>query len=123
MSNLLLKKFFYNKSCFIYLNSSRSYYTDKGITIYSGSKTGLANSVKCLDMEYRDCNLVFKTILLGLFKGGLINKLSKKKINEIFERSKVKKFITIRQVINTIFDIKNGKYTNRSIIKCDNGYK
>lgn len=122
MTNLLIKKFFFKKSCFIYLNSSRSYYSDKGISIYSGTKSGLVNSVKCLSMEYDDCNLTFKAILLGLFKGGLTKKLSKKKISEILNRSRIKKFIKIETLVQLIINITEGRHKKTSIIKCDNGY-
>lgn len=122
MTNLLIKNFFLKKSCFIYLNSSRSYYGDRGISIYSGSKSGLVNTVKCLSMEYDNCNLTFKSILLGLFKGGLIKKLSKKKISEILKRSKIKRFIKIETLVQLIINITEGKYKKTSIIKCDNGY-
>jgi 3-oxoacyl-[acyl-carrier protein] reductase len=122
ITNIILKNFLYNSPTFIYMSSSRAFHGDKGISVYSASKIALINFAKCLQLEYRGININFKVILLGLLKGGLKNILDKKKIKEIFNRSKIKNYITKKQILFSIFSAISSKKNSDVVIKCDNGY-
>jgi NAD(P)-dependent dehydrogenase (short-subunit alcohol dehydrogenase family) len=104
------------------MSSSRAFYGDKGISVYSASKIALINFAKCLQLEYGSININFRVILIGLLKGGLKNILSEKKIKEIFSRSKIKNYITKKQILFSIFSAINAKKNSDVVIKCDNGY-
>jgi len=123
LSNIVIKNFFYQKPNFIYFSSSRAFYGDVGISVYSATKIALVNFARCLSLEYGNYDLNFKVILLGLVKGGLVNKLSKKKINEILNRSKIPKFIKIKEIIKILKSTIDKKTSKKIIIKCDNGYR
>ena len=122
ITNIILKNFLYNYPNFIYMSSSRAFYGDKGISVYSASKIGLINFAKCLQLEYGSININFRVILIGLLKGGLKNILSEKKIKEIFSRSKIKNYITKKQILFSIFSAISTKKNSDVVIKCDNGY-
>ena len=75
-----------------------------------------------MSLEFGDLGVNFRVILLGLFKGGLNNKLSIDQRNNILKRSSIKNFISIDQLIKTINFVINDRSGNGSSIKCDNGY-
>ena len=75
-----------------------------------------------MSLEYADLGVNFRVILLGLFNGGLNNKLSIDQRNNILKRSSIKNFISIDQLIKTINFVINDRSGNGSSIKCDNGY-
>ena len=102
LTNLIIKKFFYSKPIFIYMSSLRSKDYDEGITLYSTTKNSLSFFAKNLHKEYSKFKIVFKVILLGLFKGGLEKKLSKKVKNQIMKNFKIKKYSRIDNLAKMI---------------------
>jgi len=73
-------------------------------------------------LEYGNLGLNFRVISLGLLKGGLEKTISEKIRRSIFQRSSLKKNITIKELYKTIKFTVEDKSGNGSTIKCDNGY-
>jgi len=122
ITRAILNDFYLNKPTFIYFSSSRAIKGDKGISIYGSSKNAIKSFAESMSLEYGDLGINFRVILLGLFKGGLNDKLSSIQRKNIFKQSSVKKYISIKQLIkltNFVIDDYSG---NGSSIKCDNGY-
>ena len=123
ITNIIIKNFLNVKPHFIYMSSTRGHMGDKGISIYSTTKNGLAAFTKNMSIEYGSFGLNFRVILLGLVNGGLKNKINKDKIiKKIILRTPNEKYIKIKEILKTIKYIENDKTGNGSIINCDNGY-
>lgn len=105
LTNLIINKFFYSRPIFIYMSSLRAKSYDKGITLYSTSKNSLSFFAKNLHKEYSKFKIIFKVILLGLFKGGLEKKLSNKIKKRIMANFKIKKYSKINYLVKIIEDI------------------
>jgi len=119
----ILKKYIYKKPSFLYFSSSRGFNGDKGISIYSASKNGLEGFVRSSATEYGSLEIIFRTIHLGLFDGGLKEtELSKKKVDEILFRTANKKYVENNNLKNTIYFASEDIAGNGSYIKCDNGF-
>jgi len=122
LTNIILKKYFYQKSIFLYISSSRGKKGDKGIALYSTTKNAISSFCKSMAIEYGKFGIIFKVILLGLFQGGLKNKLSSKNNRQILENTFNNKYLEINQLIKTIQYSVNDISGNGSEIHCDNGY-
>ena len=122
ITQCILKNYFLYNPTFIYFSSTRAIVGDKGISVYGSSKNAIKSFAKSMSLEYGDLGVNFRVILLGLFKGGLNNKLSIDQRNNILKRSSIKNFISIDQLIKTINFVINDRSGNGSSIKCDNGY-
>ena len=122
ITQLFLKNYLSNKVNFIYMSSSRALKGDKGITIYSASKSGLKFASKSLSLEYGKLRKYFYVISLGLFNYGLINHLSAKTVKEMHKRAAIGKYVDINELISTILFIKENSSLTGSVINCDNGY-
>lgn len=122
ITNKLINEYFFQKPKFIFISSSRALKGDKGIVLYSTSKNAIRSFSKNLAMEYGNYNITSKVVNLGLFDGGLKNKLSKNSNNQILDRTFNKKYVNVSQFIKTIeFTIEDDS-GNGSEIFCDNGY-
>ena len=122
ITNRLLNKYFFKKPKFIFMSSTRALRGDKGISLYSTSKSAIISFSKNLAMEYANYDIVSKVINLGLFEGGLSDKLSQNSNRKILERTFNRKYVNISQFIKTLeFAIKDTT-GNGSEIFCDNGY-
>lgn len=86
LTNSIIKNFFYTKPIFIYMSSIRFKKNDNGITLYTTTKNAILSFAKNLNFEYSKFNIVFKVILLGLFKGGLEKNLPKGVRNKILQK-------------------------------------
>ena len=104
------------------MSSSRAKGGDKGITLYSTTKNAISVFSHNMAMEYGKFGLIFKVILLGLFKGGLKNKLSKNNNKKILDRTFNNKYVEVEQLIKTLEFCFNDTASNGTEINCDNGY-
>jgi len=122
LTNLILKKFFFYKPIFLYISSSRGKKGDKGISLYSTTKNALSSFAKNMAIEYGKFGIIFKVILLGLFKGGLKNKLSNKNNKKILEDTFNNSYVEIDQLLKVVEYSIDDTSGNGSEIHCDNGF-
>jgi 3-oxoacyl-[acyl-carrier protein] reductase len=122
ITQCILKSYFLYKPTFIYFSSSRAIKGDRGISIYGSSKNAIKSFVKSMSLEYGELGINFRVVLLGLFKGGLNDKLTLEQRENIFKRSAIKNYVSINQLIKLINFIIDDHSGNGSSIKCDNGY-
>jgi len=122
LTNNLIKKYFFKKPRFLYISSSRALKGDRGISLYSTTKNAIKAFSRNIALEYGSYDIISKVIHLGLFKGGLKNKLSNQSNNKILKNTFNAEYLKISQLINTLeFAIKDTA-SNGSEIFCDNGY-
>ena len=122
ITQCILKNYFLYRPTFIYFSSSRAIKGDRGISIYGSSKNAIKSFVKSMSLEYGELGINFRVVLLGLFKGGLNDKLTLEQRENIFKRSAIKNYVSINQLIKLINFIIDDHSGNGSSIKCDNGY-
>ena len=122
LTNGLLKKYFFHKPKFIFISSSRALKGDKGIALYSTTKNGIKSFSRNIALEYASYDIVSKVIHLGLFKGGLKDKLSIQSNTKILNNTFNGKYLKIKQLVNTLEFAINDTGGNGSEIFCDNGY-
>jgi len=119
----ILKKFIYKKPSFIYLSSSRGFSGDKGISIYSTTKNGLEGFSRSLAKEYGKLGIIFRTIHIGLFDGGLkSSELNEKKANLILSKTANNDYVNEENFFKAVEFAATDIAGNGSILKCDNGY-
>lgn len=121
-TNLFIKKFFFQKPKFIFMSSSRAKNGDLGITMYSTTKNSLSAFAKNMAFEYGSYGMNFKVLLLGLFKGGMKNSLSKKTNKKILNRTFNNDYVNINSFLRTLEFAIEDDACNGSDIYCDNGY-
>jgi hypothetical protein len=73
-------------------------------------------------IEYGKFGIIFKVILLGLFKGGLKNKLSNKNNKKILEDTFNNSYVEIDQLLKAVEYSIDDTSGNGSEIHCDNGF-
>ena len=119
LTNVLIKNFFYFKPIFIYMSSIRAKQNDDGIAIYGSTKNAISAFAKNLNFEYSKFDITFKTILLGLFKGGLEKNLSKKVRNNILIKNNKKfcKITDLKKIIDYIIKLPKKKKTEIDFVK------
>ena len=117
LTNLIIKNFFYSRPILIYMSSLRAKDYDKGITLYSTTKNSLSFFAKNLNKEYSKFKIVFKVVLLGLFKGGLEKKLSQKIKQQIMKNFKIKNYSRIDNLAKLIQNII--QYPNKTKVEID----
>jgi short-subunit dehydrogenase len=122
ITNIILKNFLNYKPTLIYMSSSRAKKGDLGISIYSSTKNAMASFVKNMAIEYGKFEITFRIILLGLFKGGLENKLKKKTKERILQETYSRKYTEINNLSKVLNFAINDKSGNGSELNCDNGY-
>ena len=121
-TNLILKNFFFHKPIFLYISSSRGKKGDKGISLYSTTKNALSSFAKNMAIEYGKFEIIFKVILLGLFKGGLKNKLSNENNKKILKNTFNNSYVEIDQLLKVVEHSIEDTSGNGSEIHCDNGF-
>ena len=122
LTNGLLKKYFFQKPKFIFISSSRALKGDKGIALYSTTKNAIKSFSRNIALEYANYDIVSKVIHLGLFKGGLKDKLSLQSEAKILKSTFNGEYLKTKQLINTLEFAINDTGGNGSEIFCDNGY-
>ena len=122
LTNTLLKKYFFQKPKFIFISSSRALKGDKGISLYSATKNGIKSFSRNIALEYASYDIVSKVIHLGLFKGGLKDKLSTQSNTKILNNTFNGQYLKTKQLVNTLEFAINDTGGNGSEMFCDNGY-
>ena len=105
----------------IHFTSTKAMQGDKGITIYSSSKSSLVGLSNSLAKEYGRYNITSNVISLGYFNSPLWNRLKEEKKKELLKEVPSNQIGSIKDIIRTIRFIKNTKYLNGSNIKLDGG--
>jgi len=122
ISNFLIKEFVLKKNSYIYFTSSRALLGDRGIAVYSTTKSALTFFVKSLSLEYSKYKQFFYAISLGLFEKGLIQKVKDEKLREIMNRSAIDSYVDIDELVKAVLYASESKASSGSVIKVDNGY-
>ena len=86
------------------MSSTRALKGDKGIAIYSASKSGLKFAAKSLALEYGKLKILLCYIARS-FNYGLINHLNDKTIQNMHKRRNWK-ILDINELINTVLFIR-----------------
>jgi len=118
----ILKKFISKKTKYIYLTSTRALHGDKGIALYSTTKSALKYFARSLALEYGKFHQYFHVIALGIFNYGLVKKVSPNVLENIKKNSAIKEFVDIEQLSNTIVFIIQNDSSTGSVLHTDNGY-
>ena len=122
ISNLIIKRFILKRTKYIYFSSSRALLGDRGIALYSSSKSALKYFAKSLSLEYGKFNHFFYTISLGVFEKGLVNKVNKLSLDKILKRSATNNFVDIVELERAVKFISENDSPTGSVINIDNGY-
>lgn len=121
-TNLIIKEFMFKKTHYIYFTSSRALLGDRGISLYSSSKSALIYFVKSLSLEYSKFKQFFFAISLGVFDGGLVKEVKDKKLKDILNRSAINSYVNIDELAQSILYASKTTSGSGSVIKVDNGY-
>ncbi|MDG2450594.1 MAG: SDR family NAD(P)-dependent oxidoreductase [Saprospiraceae bacterium] len=122
ITNLILKKFILQKTKYIYFSSSRALLGDRGISLYSSSKSALKYFARSLSLEYGEFNHFFYTISLGVFEKGLVDKIKTLDLEKIIKRSAANSFVEIDELVRAINYISENDSATGSVLNIDNGY-
>ena len=122
ITNLIIKNFILKKTKYIYFSSSRALLGDRGISLYSSSKSALKYFARSLSLEYGKFNHFFYTISLGVFEKGLVNKVKKSNLDKIIKRSATNSFVDIDELERAISYISENNSATGSVLNIDNGY-
>ena len=122
ITNLILKKFILQKTKYIYFSSSRASLGDRGISLYSSSKSALKYFARSLSLEYGEFDHFFYTISLGVFEKGLVNKIKPLDLQKIIKRSAANSFVEIDELVRAINYISENDSATGSVLNIDNGY-
>ena len=122
ITNILIKKFLPKRAKYIYFSSSRALLGDRGISLYSASKSSLKYFSRSLSLEYGKFNQFFYTISLGVFEKGLAETVKKIDLDRIFKRSAIHDPVSIDELKKTIIYISENDSASGSVLNVDNGY-
>jgi 3-oxoacyl-[acyl-carrier protein] reductase len=122
ITNLIIKEFLLKKTKYIYFSSSRALLGDRGISLYSSTKSALKYFARSLSLEYGKFNHFFYTISLGIFEKGLVNKVKKTDLDSIINRSAASTFVDIEELVNAIEYLSKNESLTGSVLNIDNGY-
>lgn len=122
ITNLIIKNFILRKTKYIYFSSSRALLGDRGISLYSSTKSALKYFAKSLSLEYGKFNHFFYTISLGVFEKGLVNKVKKPELEKIIKRSAMNAYVDIDELARAINYISENDSATGSVLNIDNGY-
>ena len=122
ITNIIIKKFIPYKTKYIYFSSSRALLGDKGISLYSATKSSLKYFAKSLSLEYGKFNQFFYTISLGVFEKGLAEKVKKSDLDRIFKRAAISTPVSIEELKKSIIYISDNDSATGSVLNVDNGY-
>ena len=82
----------------------------------------MENLYKQLSMEYGRVGCIFKSIRIGISKGGLGETLNYKVLEDYKKRTSINQLLNIDEVFNTLMFELEKKSSNGKVIYCDNGY-
>tara|TARA_B100000795_G_C22800711_1_gene441760 strand:- start:1678 stop:2361 length:684 start_codon:yes stop_codon:yes gene_type:complete len=122
ITNLIIKDFILKKTKYVYFSSSRALLGDRGISLYSSTKSALKYFAKSLSLEYGKFNHFFYTISLGVFEKGLVNKVKKTDLDNIIKRSATNSFVDVDELVNALHYISENDSATGSVLSVDNGY-
>lgn len=118
----ILGRFINKKTKYIYLTSTRALNGDKGIAIYSTTKSALKYFARSLSLEYGKFNQYFHVISLGLFNYGLINKVNNFVLERVKKNSAICQYVDIEDLVRTIEFVIESDAATGSVVHTDNGY-
>lgn len=121
-TKLILKRFLPKKTKYIYLTSTRALNGDKGISLYSTTKSALRYFARALSLEYGKFNQYFHVISLGIYNFGLIHKVNETALNRIKKNSAIKGFVDTKDLVRTIEFVIQADACTGSVVHADNGY-
>ena len=122
ITNLIIKDFILKKTKYVYFLSSWALLGDRGISLYSSTKSALKYFAKSLSLEYGKFNHFFYTISLGVFEKGLVNKVKKTDLDNIIKRSATNSFVDVDELVNALHYISENDSATGSVLSVDNGY-
>ena len=122
ITNLIIKDLILTKTKYIYFSSSRALLGDRGISLYSSSKSALKYFARSLSLEYGKFKQYFYTISLGVFEKGLVNKVKEEELNKIIKRSATNNFVDVDELVMAIKYISENDSATGSVLNVDNGY-
>lgn len=122
ITNVGIKVRMYLHTKFVYLSSARAQSRDQGISMYSSSKTGLEQAVKCLAYEYGQHGKFFYVIALGLMENGLADELSPKLKSKMMKKTSLRELITVNDVFSAIKFISSNRSVTGSVVHVTNGH-
>jgi 3-oxoacyl-[acyl-carrier protein] reductase len=122
ITNVGIKARMYLHTKFVYISSARAQSRDRGIVMYSSSKAGLEQAVKCLAYEYGQHDKFFYVIALGLMKNGMADELSPKLKSKIMKNTSFRELITVKDVFAAITFISSNKTITGSVVHVTNGH-
>lgn len=122
ITNLIIKDFILKETKYVYFSSSRALLGDRGISLYSSTKSALKYFAKSLSLEYGKFNHFFYTISLGVFEKGLVNKVKKTDLDNIIKRSATNSFVDVDELVNALHYISENDSATGSVLSVDNGY-
>ena len=122
ITNMLIKKFMLKRTKYIYFSSSRALLGDRGISLYSATKSSLKYFSRSMSLEYGKFNHFFYTISLGVFEKGLAETVKKADLERIFKRSAINDSVHINELKKSILYISDNDAASGSVLNVDNGY-
>jgi len=122
ITNIIIKNFILQKTKYIYFSSSRALLGDRGISLYSSSKSALKYFARSLSLEYGKFNHFFYTFSLGVFEKGLVDKVKKSNLDKIIKRSATNSFVDIDELERAVSYISENNSATGSVLNIDNGY-
>jgi 3-oxoacyl-[acyl-carrier protein] reductase len=122
ITNLIVKNFILKKTKYVYFSSSRALLGDRGISLYSSTKSALKYFAKSLSLEYGQFNHFFYTISLGVFEKGLVKKVKKLELEKIIKRSALNSYVDIDELARAVNYISENDSATGSVLNIDNGY-
>lgn len=122
ITNILIKKFMLKRTKYIYFSSSRALLGDRGISLYSATKSSLKYFSRSMSLEYGKFNHFFYTISLGVFEKGLAEIVKKDDLERIFKRSAINDSVHINELKKSILYISDNDAASGSVLNVDNGY-
>jgi 3-oxoacyl-[acyl-carrier protein] reductase len=117
-----LKKFIPKKNNYIYLTSTRALNGDRGIALYSTTKSALKFLTRSLALEYGKFNQIFHTISLGIFDCGLIKMVNKNTLDRVTKNSALNGYVDTQELCRAIAYIVHSEASTGSVLHIDNGY-
>ena len=118
---IILKNHLRNKPVFFNISSIRIN-PGVGFSLYGSSKIFMENLFQQLSMEYGKLGCIFKSLRIGISKGGIGKSLNEKVIKDYIKRTSINELIDIKEIYETlIFEI-DKKSSNGKVIYCDNGF-
>lgn len=121
-TKLILKKFISRRTKYIYLTSTRALNGDRGIALYSTSKSALKYFARSLALEYGKLKQYFHVISLGIFNYGLVKKVNTNILEGIKKNSAINEYVDIEQLVKTIDLIIQTDASTGSVLHADNGF-